>query len=104
MANQRGFDTKIVASFEILNYCNYLFDAQGFYRKSPKSELALEIKNNYKSGANTQREVFNLQNSEIFIVDGMALVRRIQFINFHTFGDFSSAFLKRIEDLFFSQM
>ena len=55
LANQRGSDTKTLA----------YFDAQGFYRKSPKSELSLEIKNNYKCGANTRREVFNLQNSEI---------------------------------------
>ena len=40
-------DTKTLASFEILNYYKYLFDAQGFYRKSPKSELTLEIENNY---------------------------------------------------------
>ena len=53
----------LIASFEILNYYKCLFDAQGFYRKSPKSELTLEIENNYKCGANTRREVFDLQNS-----------------------------------------
>ena len=37
----------LITSFEMLNYYKYLFDAQGFYRKSPKSELALGIENNY---------------------------------------------------------
>lgn len=46
LADQRGFDTQILASYEILNYCKYLFDEEGFYRKSPKSDLALEIENN----------------------------------------------------------
>ncbi|GFQ91806.1 hypothetical protein TNCT_140931 [Trichonephila clavata] len=53
LANERGFDGKILASFEILNYCNYLFDAERFYRKSPKSQLTLEIENNYKASAQT---------------------------------------------------
>jgi len=57
LANQQGFDTKTLASFDILNYCKFLFEAEGFYRKSPKSELALEIENNYKCGTNTRREV-----------------------------------------------
>ena len=60
LANQRGFNTKILASYEILEYCKYLFDAEGFYRKSPKSELALEIENNYKCGSNTRQDVLNL--------------------------------------------
>ena len=100
LANKRGFNTKILASFEILNLCNYLFDAEGFYRKSPKSVLALEIESNYKCGSNTRREVFSLENSKIFIVDGMALVRRIQLKNFNTFDDFAATFFKRIQDLF----
>ena len=104
LADQRGFDTKILASHEILDYCKYLFDAEGFYRKSPKSELALEIESNYKCSANTRTEVFNLQNSKIFIVDGMALVHRVQLKNFNTFGDFAEAFFKGIHDLFCIQM
>ena len=87
LANQRGFDTETLESFEILNYCKYLFNAEGFYRKSPKSELALEIENNYKCSVNSRREVFSYKNSKIFIVDGMTLVHRIQFKNFNTFGD-----------------
>lgn len=46
LANQRGFDIKNLAYYEILNYWKYIFDAEGFNRKSPKSELALEIENN----------------------------------------------------------
>ena len=61
--NQRGFNTKILASYEILEYCKYLFDAEGFYRKSPKSELALEIENNYKCGSNTRQDVLNLHGT-----------------------------------------
>jgi hypothetical protein len=53
LAHERELDTKILASYEILNYCKYLFDTDGFYRKSPKSEFALEIENNYKCGTNT---------------------------------------------------
>ena len=47
-----------------------------------------------------EREFFNLESSKILIVDGMALVRRIQLKNFNTFGDFAAAFFKRIKDLF----
>jgi hypothetical protein len=71
-----------------LNYWKYLFDAEGFYRKSSKSELALEIENNSKCGTKTRREVFNLQTSKIFHVDGMTLVHRIQIKNFNTIGEF----------------
>lgn len=100
LANQRGFDAKILASFEILNYCKYLFDAEGFYRKSPKSQLALEIENNHKCGTNTRQDILNLPFSKIYIVDGMALVHRIQLKNFSTFGDFAQAFFNRIQNLF----
>ena len=57
----------LIASFEILNYYKYLFDAQGFYRKSPKSELTIEIENNYKCGANTRKRG----------------IRFTKFLNFH---------------------
>lgn len=78
LANQRGFDTKILASYEILDYCKYLFDAEGFYRKSPKSELVI---NNFNSGTNTREDVLNLQTLKIYIVDGMALFHRMQLKN-----------------------
>jgi hypothetical protein len=104
LAHERELDTKILASYEILNYCKYLFDTDGFYRKSPKSEFALEIENNYKCGTNTGQDVLNLCTSKIYIVDGMALVHRIQLKNVKTFGDFAEAFFKRIHNFSCSQM
>ena len=66
-----GFSTwiwhKILASYEILDYCKYLFDKDGFYRKSPKSELALEIQNNHNCGTNSQQDIIDL-NTPRFIL------------------------------------
>lgn len=99
LANQREFYIKTLASYEILNYCKYLFDAEGFYRKSPKSELALEIEKNHTCGTNRRQDILNLQSTKIYIVDGMALVHRIQLKNFTTFGEFCEAFFNRIHNL-----
>lgn len=100
LASQRGFDTKILASYEILDYCKYLFDKDGFYRKSPKSELALEIQNNHNCGTNSQQDIIDLNTPKIYIVDGMAPVHQIQLKNFNTFGDFAEAFFKKITVIF----
>lgn len=100
LASQRGFDTKILASYEILDYCKYLFHNDGFYRKSPKSQLAVEIQNNYNCGTNSQQDIINLNTFKIYIVDGMALVHKIQLNKFKTFGDFAEAFFKKIMQFF----
>ncbi|KAG5898377.1 hypothetical protein JTB14_015808 [Gonioctena quinquepunctata] len=96
VASQRKFDTKILASYEVFYYCKYLFDNDGFYRKSPKSQLVVEIQKNYICGTSTQQDIINLNTFKIYIVDGMALVHKIQLNNFNTFGDFAEAFFKKI--------
>lgn len=100
LANQREFDIKLLASHELLDYCKYLFNAEGFYRKSLKSELALEIKSRHNCATNTRQDVVGLNDPKIYIVDGMALVHQIQLNNFKTFGEFGAAFFQRITNLF----
>lgn len=43
-ASQRGLNTKILSSYELLNNYKYLFDSDEFYRKSPKLQHLVEIK------------------------------------------------------------
>lgn len=68
LANQRGFDTRILASYEILDYCKYLFDVEGFYRKSLKSQLVLKIENNHKCVLSFRQELYMLQKSILLMV------------------------------------
>ena len=73
------------------------FLTEGFYGISPKSELALEIENN-KCGAITRREVFYLQNFEMFIV--WHLFNEFNLKMSTPLAIFAEAFFKRIQDLF----
>lgn len=94
LASQRDFDLKELASHEILDYPKYIFDKHGFYRKSQKSSLALEIEKN--SNCTSQDIVHSNINPKIYLVDGMALVYQIQLNKFSTFGDFAAAFFKKV--------
>lgn len=55
--NQRGFDTNILASYEILDYCNL---TEGLFRKHLKPELALAIENNHKCTSNSRQDITTL--------------------------------------------
>ncbi|KAK9880751.1 hypothetical protein WA026_013074, partial [Henosepilachna vigintioctopunctata] len=99
-ASERGLNTRILASYELLNYCKYLFDSDGFYRKSPKSQLLVEVEKNYNCGTSSQKDVINLNAFKVYIIDGMALVYKIQLKKFNTFGDFAEVFFKKIMEFY----
>ncbi|XP_043480323.1 uncharacterized protein LOC122510010 [Leptopilina heterotoma] len=96
LASQRGFDRKILSSYEILDYCKYLFTEDGLYRKSPKATLALEIENNHNCAIESLSNISSLNSSKIYIVDGMSLVHKIQLKKFISFGDFAQAYFSTI--------
>lgn len=48
IAGQRQYDTKKLTSHELIGYPKYLFNKEGFYQKSQKSNLLREIERNHK--------------------------------------------------------
>ncbi|KAK9876110.1 hypothetical protein WA026_011226, partial [Henosepilachna vigintioctopunctata] len=84
-ASERGLNTRILASYELLNYCKYLFDSDGFYRKSPKSQLLVEVLT-----FGDFAEVFFKKIMEFYALPG---VKRIDLI-FDRYDDISIKFLE----------
>lgn len=64
-----------------------------------KSALLTKIKNVHKCENNTFQQLMNSENSKVCIIDGMALVHKIQLKKYNTFGDFAAAFFQNIQNL-----
>ncbi|KAL7290368.1 hypothetical protein TKK_0016061 [Trichogramma kaykai] len=91
MMMQRGFSFDIIAKHELLNYPKALCDADGFFKKSKKSDLMNEIEKRTDCKADYLL-VKNSPCTKIHIIDGMILVDLLQLTKYKLFSEFASAF------------
>lgn len=93
MSKDRNFDIRELLKYETGSMPLALFDSDGSFRKTKKSDLMRILVDDYSEG---QVNLVECAQSKCIIIDGMVMVQSTPVKNSVTFGDYSDTVLKRI--------